>query len=485
MIKSILIIINYYLQIMKKSSSIKYLLATFFIVAMIAILPSCTEEEPAPRPFAHFSAEASATNILEYTFTNLSDNSVSYAWDFGDGGSATEENPTHTYTSYGLFTVTLTASNADGESAIATHEVEITEPEVELEIIAGAESKKWIIQREGVALGIYAPDGGAWWEFAGDALGDRPCVFDDEITFFRDGTVQVDTKNTVYLDSEADGGWNDGLGAGCHEEDEAGIWAAADGSDVSDFANGGSYTFEYDKDTKVLTASGSGFYIGLTSKTNAGDNPMPISSKAYEVTKLVEGDGVDTLQLTLHIDNDGGKWIFNMVSYDDFSMAPEVPFNDPPPTLDPVNVLSIDHETETPWEVFGGSVVEIVDNPDKTGINASNKVLKLTHGHETWAGINIDIGGALDVTGKTKLKVKLLAPATGTLLFKLEVPGGDSQEISLDIAEADTWIELVWDLTTDKDGNAVVSEKYTKVVLFPGWDTTTADVFYIDDIIME
>lgn len=298
---------------MKNSNSIKYLLTAFFVALLVAILPSCKDEEPVPRPFAHFSAEASATNILEYSFTNLSNHSTSYVWDFGDGGSSTEENPTHTFASFGIFSVTLTASNADGESAIGTHEIEITEPEVELAIIAGEESKKWIIQREGVALGIYAPDGGAWWEFGGNALGERPCVLDDEITFFRDGTVQVDTKNTVYLDSESDGGWNDNLGAGCHDESEAGLWTAADGSDVSDFANGGSYTFEYDKDAKVLTANGSGFYIGLTSKTNTGDQAKPITSKTYNVTKLVEGDGVDTLQLIMDM-GDGGKWIFNLVS---------------------------------------------------------------------------------------------------------------------------------------------------------------------------
>lgn len=103
---------------MKNSNSIKYLLTAFFVALLVAILPSCKDEEPVPRPFAHFSAEAIATNILEYSFTNLSNHSTSYVWDFGDGGSSTEENPTHTFASFGIFSVKLTASNADGESAI-------------------------------------------------------------------------------------------------------------------------------------------------------------------------------------------------------------------------------------------------------------------------------------------------------------------------------------------------------------------------------
>lgn len=49
-------------------------------------------------------------------FTNTSKDATSYAWDFGDGKSATEEHPEHTYTSNGAFTVTLTAENKDGKS---------------------------------------------------------------------------------------------------------------------------------------------------------------------------------------------------------------------------------------------------------------------------------------------------------------------------------------------------------------------------------
>lgn len=151
-----------------------------------------------------------------------------------------------------------------------------------------------------------------------------------------------------------------------------------------------------------------------------------------------------------------------------------------------ITEFTIDHETDVTWNVFGGSAVEIVDNPDKSGINTSNKVLKLTHGHETWAGIITDLGGLLDFTGKTKLKVKLWAPSTGTLKYKIEAAGGSpSQEIDLNVATAQQWIELEWDLSTDLNGNAVESDKYSGLVLFPGWNTTTPDVYYIDDVTMQ
>lgn len=41
---------------------------------------------------------------------------TSWSWDFGDGTTATAQNPTHTYTVPGMYTVSLTASNAIGGS---------------------------------------------------------------------------------------------------------------------------------------------------------------------------------------------------------------------------------------------------------------------------------------------------------------------------------------------------------------------------------
>ncbi|CAN5512425.1 hypothetical protein BH11BAC2_BH11BAC2_15760 [soil metagenome] len=45
----------------------------------------------------------------DVAFTNLSNNGGSYIWDFGDGNSSTANSPIHTYTNYGLYTVSLIA----------------------------------------------------------------------------------------------------------------------------------------------------------------------------------------------------------------------------------------------------------------------------------------------------------------------------------------------------------------------------------------
>lgn len=49
------------------------------------------------------------------TFTdNSSGASLSHSWDFGDGSSSTDENPTHQYAAAGTYTVTLTVTNPAG-----------------------------------------------------------------------------------------------------------------------------------------------------------------------------------------------------------------------------------------------------------------------------------------------------------------------------------------------------------------------------------
>ncbi|MDD3861064.1 MAG: PKD domain-containing protein, partial [Bacteroidales bacterium] len=76
-----------------------------------------TEEEPLTPPVANFSADQTmGCETLTVQFTDLSTNEpTSWAWDFGDGGTSTEQNPEHTYSGVGMYTVSLHVENADGE----------------------------------------------------------------------------------------------------------------------------------------------------------------------------------------------------------------------------------------------------------------------------------------------------------------------------------------------------------------------------------
>lgn len=63
---------------------------------------------------ASFAYSSSGADVL---FTDLSTNATSWAWDFGDGGTSTQQNPSHTYACPGGYYVTLTVTNSDGCSA--------------------------------------------------------------------------------------------------------------------------------------------------------------------------------------------------------------------------------------------------------------------------------------------------------------------------------------------------------------------------------
>jgi len=80
-----------------------------------------------PEPVAKFQCKTSALVGEEIIFTNNSDNASTYAWDFGDGGSSTDANPTHVYNDAGTFTVTLTATGAGGENSKSVN-ITITHP---------------------------------------------------------------------------------------------------------------------------------------------------------------------------------------------------------------------------------------------------------------------------------------------------------------------------------------------------------------------
>lgn len=62
------------------------------------------------------------------SFTNTSSNATSYTWSFGDGNSSTLTNPTHTYATDGVYTVTLTAMNSCGSSTFSQMVTIVTTP---------------------------------------------------------------------------------------------------------------------------------------------------------------------------------------------------------------------------------------------------------------------------------------------------------------------------------------------------------------------
>ncbi|AAM05162.1 DUF3344 domain-containing protein [Methanosarcina acetivorans] len=88
-------------------------------------------EKSAPaEPVADFTATPTSGDApLAVNFTDTSTGSpTSWFWDFGDGANSTEQNPSHTYSAAGNYTVNLTVENAAGSDfELKTDYIEVSE----------------------------------------------------------------------------------------------------------------------------------------------------------------------------------------------------------------------------------------------------------------------------------------------------------------------------------------------------------------------
>jgi PKD repeat protein len=65
-------------------------------------------------PFADFHSDNVITCSPYVSFTDQSSNASSWLWSFGDGTTSTAQNPVHTYSHYGSYTITLDVCNSYG-----------------------------------------------------------------------------------------------------------------------------------------------------------------------------------------------------------------------------------------------------------------------------------------------------------------------------------------------------------------------------------
>jgi PKD repeat protein len=86
----------------------------------LAIANLITVEAAAAPPVAAFSSSPAGGCVpLEVAFTDESTGDVTgWSWDFGDGASATEQNPVHLYEAAGSYDVTLIATSAGGADTL-------------------------------------------------------------------------------------------------------------------------------------------------------------------------------------------------------------------------------------------------------------------------------------------------------------------------------------------------------------------------------
>ncbi len=91
-------------------------------------LPDANSKVDTVFPAASFSFASSSEDFRIVSFSNLSTEAATYSWDFGDGNTSTEQNPTFTFEDgEGTYPVTLTATDGNGVTGSNTVDVIVQE----------------------------------------------------------------------------------------------------------------------------------------------------------------------------------------------------------------------------------------------------------------------------------------------------------------------------------------------------------------------
>ncbi len=89
-----------------------------------------------PQPVSDFTASDVTDCKVPFTvnFSDISIGATSWNWNFGDGGTSTQQNPSHTYNTLGNYTVTLiiTGANGCGDTVVKPQFIRVQAPTVNI-----------------------------------------------------------------------------------------------------------------------------------------------------------------------------------------------------------------------------------------------------------------------------------------------------------------------------------------------------------------
>ena len=167
----------------------------------------------------------------------------------------------------------------------------------------------------------------------------------------------------------------------------------------------------------------------------------------------------------------------DIIYFDNITFGPAVPGD--------VIELPVDFELAVDYGVIGfeGTEVAVEANPDMSGINVSNTVVKSTktNGAAFFAGSAMGLTVPIDFSVSESVSIKTWSPkADIPVRLKLEGPGSEFIELDVNTTLENEWETLTWDFT----GQTAGVDWLTVVLFFEFVDGLPGDgtTYYYDDI---
>ena len=335
---------------------------------------------------------------------------------------------------------------------------------------------EWML--DGVGAAGVGPTAGSmeWFTTDADVVAARACWFDDSFVFGLDGSFSNEMGTDTWVEAWQGGTDSCGAPVAPHDGTAAGTWV-------------------WDEAAGTLTIKGKGAHLGLPKAVNGQELATPSAapdSITYNILTLT----ADGMNLTVTVETAPGVWwTFNLAKNSSVVADPVV--------ADPVvedlgtgdnNVLNVgevinfNSTTVGVYALadFGNNVSTLVADPT----DATNTVVSVVKGNETWAGTTIASGLVIYplTATETVMSVRVWSPEAGiTVRLKLEESGDPTHSVETDAVttKAQEWETLTFDFSNQGEGTAELNTDYVfdKLSIFLNFDSAgSSETYYFDDV---
>ncbi|MEI7981364.1 MAG: PKD domain-containing protein, partial [Bacteroidota bacterium] len=253
------------------------------------------------------------------------------------------------YPKEGDYTVTLTATSQVGDPPdVYTAKFTIANNAAEMKILCGSNSKTWKLIRV-TTTGRYPLECGPidhssiWWAMGlnNDELALRPCLLNDEWTFYKDKTFKYDSKGDFWAETGVF------YPANLCEPSTPQYMVGPGGEDLSAWGDGTHTYILSGGENPFLEVDGLGAFIGNPKIATNVEVKVPQTSVRFQLLKL-SGGVVDTMvinvnwKFSLANPSPDAYWKVVLVHYSNPADEPPIPSPSPKPGFTVVvNGLSI------------------------------------------------------------------------------------------------------------------------------------------------